>query len=183
MLCSSFTFGIRQSLCPPSPVPPSVLTCSSQSQIVPAAASQKNVQVTSWLPWAVAMSRIFCSHMSPVFRSVMVPSPLFWYLSAPPARTTPSSRTGASVVFRVGGNEVVCPVAGKVLAPQLDDGSLACTAVADSPSPTSNARLKMLFMVLISRSRQYRRWIAWPYRNKTMCNERVPAGSHQDYIA
>jgi len=51
---------------------------------------------------------IFCSHMSPVFRSVMVPFPLFWYLSAPPARTTPSSRTGASVIFRVGGNEVVC---------------------------------------------------------------------------
>src|SRR5882672_1413953 len=157
MLCSSFTFGIRQSLNLASPVPPSVLTCSSQSQIVAAAASQRNARVTSWLPWAVTMSRIFCSHMSPVFRSLMVPSPLFWYLSAPPARTTPSSRTGASVVLVSGGNEVVCPVAGKVLAPQLGEVSQACTAVADSPSPTSNARLKMLFMVLTSRFRPYRR--------------------------
>src|SRR6267378_1630248 len=34
----------------------------------------------------------------------------------------------------------------------------------------------MLFMILTSRSRQYRRWIAWPYRNKTMCNEIVSYG-------
>src|SRR2546425_7758336 len=69
MLCSSFRFGIRQSFCPPSPVPPSVLTSSSQSQIVVKAESQGNVRVTSWRPLAVTASRIFCSHMSPVFKS------------------------------------------------------------------------------------------------------------------
>src|SRR5437870_6940225 len=82
--------------------------------------------------------------MSPVFRSVMVPSPLFRYRSAPPACTTPSSRTGASVIFRVGGYEVVCPVAGKVLLPQLGEGGgvhHASTAVAHGPRLDRSARL------------------------------------------
>src|SRR5437879_4675708 len=138
MLMSSFTFGIRQSLCPPSPIPPSVLTSSSQSQIVVAAESQGKIRVTSWRPLAATGSRIFCSHMSPVFRSVMVPSPLFWYASAPPACTTPSSRTGASVIFSIGGCEVVCPVAGNVLLPHLPQAS----AEADrTPRPNNSARL------------------------------------------
>jgi len=75
----------------------------------------------------------------------------------------------------------ICPDAGNVLLPQLDGGggvlSQASTAAADSPSPTSNARLKMLFMVLTPLcSGRFAVWIAWPYCNKTTCNEIVLAG-------
>src|SRR5437879_781409 len=95
------------------------------------------------------------------------------------------------------GYDSVCPVAGKVLAPQLDEGSdepsQACTAVVDNASPTSNARLLFmvplfmvplfmvpLFMVLTSRFRQYCRWIASPSCNKTTCNDNPCGLTHQD---
>src|SRR6267143_1574178 len=75
MLCSSFTFGSRQALYPanPMPLPTSVLTASIQSQTVSVMGDdQTNVLLTSWrLP-----SMLFFSHMSSVFRSVTVPSPL-----------------------------------------------------------------------------------------------------------
>ena len=75
MLSSSLTFGSRQSLNPanPMPLPSLVLIASIQSQTVSVTGDDHtNVLFTSWtLP-----SLLFFSHMSPVSKSLMVPSPL-----------------------------------------------------------------------------------------------------------
>src|SRR5213595_1051283 len=135
MLCSSFSFGIRQSLYPANPTPFSAFTWATQSHIVRLTAEdQANVRKASWrLPSLL----LFFSHMSCVFRSVMVPSPLSWNLSAPPARTAPSSFTGAPVVVDVlGAYDVVCPVAGNAFAHVS-----ASTAVAHTATPNGSTRL------------------------------------------
>src|SRR5438477_248047 len=103
MLCSSRTFGSRQSVWPAKLMPLSVATCA-----VKASAHVYRLS----LSWTVPSSESF-SHTSPVFRSVTVPFPLSTYASGPPSRTSPSWPVPAhGMTLPVVSQHVVCPVDG-----------------------------------------------------------------------
>src|SRR5581483_10082020 len=64
----------------------------------------------SWMP----PSPLLCfSHMSPVFASVIVPSPLSTKVSSPPVRVSPSCPVAEhATTWPFESQQVVCPVAG-----------------------------------------------------------------------
>src|SRR5438552_12708029 len=80
MLCSSRTFGSRQSAWPAKLVPLSVARCPANALV--------HVYKLS-LSWIVPSFESF-SHTSPVCTSVTVPSPLSTYASGAPSRRSPS---------------------------------------------------------------------------------------------
>src|SRR5438046_9540383 len=102
MLCSSRTFGSRQSLWPAKFMALSVATC-------PVNASAQLYRLS--LSWTVPSSESF-SHTSPVFRSVTVPFPLSTYASGGPFRSSPSSPVLAhGMTIHLLFKPVVCAVA------------------------------------------------------------------------
>src|SRR5438552_6797060 len=103
MLCSSRTFGSRQSVRPAKLIALSVATCA-----VNALAHVYRLS----LSWTVPSSESF-SHTSPVCTSVTVPSPLSTYASGAPLRSSPSCPVPAhEMAFPLLSQHVVCPVAG-----------------------------------------------------------------------
>src|SRR2546428_13236238 len=103
MLCSSRTFGSRQSLWPAKFVALSAATCP-----VKALAHVYRLSLSCTVPSSESFS-----HTSPVFRSVTVPFPLSTYASGAPFRSSPSSPVPAhGMTFPLLSQHVVCPVAG-----------------------------------------------------------------------
>ena len=103
MLCSSRTFGSRQSLWPAKFMALSVATC-------PVNASAQLYRLS--LSWTVPSSESF-SHTSPVFTSVTVPFPLSAYARGAPFRSSPSWPVPAhGMTFPLLSQHVVCPVPG-----------------------------------------------------------------------
>src|SRR5207245_6546391 len=127
MLCSSRTFGSRQSVWPAKLMPLSVATCA-----VKASAHVYRLS----LSWTVPSSESF-SHMSPVFRSVTVPSPLSTYASGAPFRSSPSSPVPAhGMTFRLLSQHVVCPVAGSGQPVEASRTARTGPLPCSSPAPT-----------------------------------------------
>src|SRR5947199_4343464 len=103
MLCSSRTFGSRQSLWPAKFMALSVATCP-----VNALAQLYGLSLSCTVPSSESFS-----HTSPVFRSVTVPFPLSAYASGAPFRSSPSCPVPAhEMAFPLLSQHVVCPVAG-----------------------------------------------------------------------
>src|SRR2546427_3100088 len=124
MLCSSRTFGSRQSWWPAKFRALSAATC-------PVKALAHVYRLS--LSWTVPSSESF-SHTSPVFRSATVPSPLSAYASGAPPRRSPSSPVPAhGMTFPLLSQHVVCPVAGS--AQPLPRPGTARTAPAPPPTP------------------------------------------------
>src|SRR5438132_12193690 len=107
MLCSSRTFGSRQSVRPAKLIALSVATCA-----VNALAHVYRLS----LSWTVPSSESF-SHTSPVFTSVTVPSPLSTYASGAPSRRSPSCpRPAHATSFPRLVQHLITPLAGRLHA-------------------------------------------------------------------
>src|SRR5213593_1175440 len=103
MLSSSRRFGSRQSSWPAKLVLLSVATC-------PATAVAHVYPL--WSSCTVPSCESF-SHMSAVFTSVTVPSPLSTYASGAPFRSSPSCPVPVhEMAFPLLSQHIVCPVAG-----------------------------------------------------------------------
>src|SRR3989442_11057498 len=103
MLCSSRTFGSRQSLWPAKFMLFSAATCPAN-----ALAHVYRLSLSCTDPSSESFS-----HMSPVFTSVTVPSPWSTYASGAPFRSSPSCPVPAhGMTFPLVSQHVVCPVAG-----------------------------------------------------------------------
>src|SRR5437899_8161516 len=103
MLSSSRTFGSRQSVWPAKLVALSVATCPANAFV--------HVYMLS-LSCTVPSFESF-SHVSPVFTSVTVPSPLSTYASGAPSRSSPSCPVPAhATTLPLLSQHVICPVAG-----------------------------------------------------------------------
>src|SRR5207302_5337728 len=127
MLCSSRTFGSRQSLWPAKFVALSAAAC-------PVKALAHVYRLS--LSWTVPSSESF-SHTSPVFRSMTVPFPLSAYASGAPFRSSPSSPVP---VHEMGlpllSQHVVCPVAGSGQPPEPSRTARTGPIPCSSPAPT-----------------------------------------------
>src|SRR5438876_4067735 len=103
MLCSSRTFGSRQSAWPAKLVPLSVARCPANALV--------HVYRLS-LSWTVPSSESF-SHTSPVFTSVTVPSPLSTYASVAPSRRSPTwPRPSHATTCPLLAPHLICPHTG-----------------------------------------------------------------------
>src|SRR5206468_9220685 len=103
MLCSSRTFGTRQSAWPAKLMPLSIATC-------PVYALAHVYKLS--LSWTVPSSESF-SHTSPVFTSVTVPSPLSTYASGAPSRSAPACPLPAhATTLPLLSQHFICTVAG-----------------------------------------------------------------------
>src|SRR5437879_3389376 len=131
MLCSSRTFGSRQSLWPAKFMALSVATC-------PVNASAQLYRLS--LSWTVPSSESF-SHTSPVFRSVTVPFPLSSYASGAPFRSSPSCPVPAhEMAFPLLSQHVVCPVAGSGQLPEPSRTARTGPVPSASTGPTRPPR-------------------------------------------
>src|SRR5438132_6237198 len=109
MLCSSRTFGSRQSLWPAKFRAFSAATCP-----VKALAHLYGLSLSCTVPSSESFS-----HTSPVFRSVTVPFPLSAYASGAPFRSSPSCPVPAhEMAFPLLSQHVVSPVAGSGQPPE-----------------------------------------------------------------
>src|SRR5207245_612656 len=127
MLCSSRTFGSRQSWWPAKLRALSAATC-------PVKALAHVYRLS--LSWTVPSSESF-SHTSPVFRSVTVPFPLSVYASGAPPRSSPSSPVPAhGVTFPLLSQHVVCPVAGSGQPMEVSRTARTGPVPPSSPVPT-----------------------------------------------
>src|SRR5947199_10405334 len=127
MLCSSRTFGSRQSLWPAKFMALSVATCP-----VNALAQLYGLSLSCTVPSSESFS-----HTSPVFRSVTVPFPLSAYASGAPFRSSPSCPVPAhGMTFRLLSQHVVCPVAGSQQPHQPPGPASRAQPPCTDPGPT-----------------------------------------------
>src|SRR2546430_6692314 len=127
MLCSSRTFGSRQSVWPAKLVPLSAATCA-----VNGLAQVYRLSLSCTVPSSESFS-----HTSPVFRSVTVPFPLSSYASGAPFRSSPSCPVPAhEMAFPLLSQHVVCPVAGSGQPPEPSRTARTGPVPCSSPAPT-----------------------------------------------